>query len=145
MKTEPNDQDILRAYDWYAKHADHVDGMVHLTNSEFPPSGSDCHQPPLWKAAHWKWLLTRRSIEILTKERSRTMDLVHWLTYPLELGEYRILRRVARGHFDQGVQRYARFTIAYLIARKCLSFDGKKVQVTVKGKEAIEFFGRQND
>ena len=76
MKTEPNDQDVLRAYDWYAQHAEHVDEMVHLTNSEFPPSGSDCHHPPLWKAGHWKWLLTRRSIEILTKEIWRLKNLL---------------------------------------------------------------------
>ena len=73
------------------------------------------------------------------------MDLVHWLTYPLGPGEYCILQRIARGEFDQGnVQNNARFTIAYLIARECLSFDGKKVQVTVKGREAIKFFGQES-
>ncbi len=38
MKTEPNDRDIFRAYDWYAQHSDHVDEMVLLTNGEYPPS-----------------------------------------------------------------------------------------------------------
>ncbi len=76
MKTEPNDRDIFRAYDWYAQHSDHVDAIVRLENSEYPPSGSDCHQPTLWKAAHWKWLLMRKGIEILANEIRRLKCLL---------------------------------------------------------------------
>lgn len=59
MKIEPDSQDIAKALTWYKEHHSHVTMLVGLTNDEFPPSGSDCHQPELWKAGHWKWLLTR--------------------------------------------------------------------------------------
>lgn len=59
MKSGPNDQDIVKALDWHKEHRSHVDAIVLLSNSEYPPSGSDCIHPELWKAEHWKWLLTR--------------------------------------------------------------------------------------
>ena len=73
------------------------------------------------------------------------MDLGYWLMYPLTHEEHLVLKRavcmLARGD----VSPYDRFTIAYLIARECLSFDGERVHVTDKGKEAIKFFGRSRD
>lgn len=80
MKTKPNDQDILRAYDWYAEHSNHVDSLTKgLTRSfvdEYPPSGSDCNRPELWKPAHWKWLLMGIGNKILAQEIRRLKDLL---------------------------------------------------------------------
>ena len=76
MKTEPSDQDFFRACDWYAQHSDHVDSMVSLTNDEYPPTGSDCRQPKLWKAAHWKWLLMRNTTKTLANEIRRLKCLL---------------------------------------------------------------------
>lgn len=64
MKTEPNDQDIAKALAWYKRHRE-IDVAILLTNDEYPPSGSDCHKPNLWKAGHWKWLLTRDVINLI--------------------------------------------------------------------------------
>lgn len=65
MKTEPNDQDIVKACNWYTQHNNHVDTMVSLTDHhEYPPCGSDCHHPELWKAEHWKWLLMKHPTSV---------------------------------------------------------------------------------
>ena len=76
MKTEPNDQDFLKACDWYAQHSDHVDNMVSLARGEYSPSGSDCHRPALWKAEHWKWLLMRNTTKTLANEIRRLKGLL---------------------------------------------------------------------
>jgi len=41
---------------WRFLHSDHVGGLMDGTRASYPPSGSDCHRPELWKGAHWNWL-----------------------------------------------------------------------------------------
>ena len=45
------------ALQWYEKHKDHVDRLRARAQKPYPPSGSDCFSPELWKAEHWRWLL----------------------------------------------------------------------------------------
>jgi len=49
---------LVKAKQWYFDHTEHVNGLVaaHLGN-KYPPPGSDCRHPELWKSAHWKWFL----------------------------------------------------------------------------------------
>lgn len=52
------EKDKLGALAWYGEHRDHVNRMLaHYVGGGFPPSGSDCLHPELWKPGHWKWLL----------------------------------------------------------------------------------------
>ena len=41
---------------WRFLHSDHVAKLMGGTRASYPPSGSDCHHPELWKDAHWNWL-----------------------------------------------------------------------------------------
>ncbi|MHA2279593.1 MAG: hypothetical protein ACXAC5_01695 [Promethearchaeota archaeon] len=51
-------QDKVRAYVWYEEHKTHVDRLVDTCSGEgYPPCGSDCIRPEVWKPNHWKWLL----------------------------------------------------------------------------------------
>jgi hypothetical protein len=53
---------LVAARSWYAEHKDHVDRLVSGPDqSSFPPSGSDCYKPELWKSGSWKWLLDAQS------------------------------------------------------------------------------------
>lgn len=65
------------------------------------------------------------------------MDTAYWIMHPLEDKDVSTLKRAKRGVFDHV---HDRFSIALLIAQKCLHLDGKLVSITAKGKEAIEFF-----
>lgn len=76
MKTKPNDHDILKAYDWYEQHNSNIDVEMLLTGDSYPPSGSDCRQPALWKPGHWKWLLSMQGEKILAKEIRRLKYLL---------------------------------------------------------------------
>lgn len=52
------DSDKAPARAWYEEHRAHVDRMcTAYAGPAYPPSGSDCIRPELWKPAHWKWLL----------------------------------------------------------------------------------------
>lgn len=56
------EKDKVRAWAWYRQHREHVDRMVRLRSPlrfclMYPPSGSDCLRPELWKPSHWRWLL----------------------------------------------------------------------------------------
>ena len=58
------------AWVWYNDHRVHVDRM--LTGYDgpvFPPCGSDCIRPVLWKPGHWKWLLEMTSVPSRTLVR----------------------------------------------------------------------------
>lgn len=53
-------EDRDRALAWHEKHRAHVDAMLgryerRFNNPTYPPSGSDCLHPELWKPGHWKW------------------------------------------------------------------------------------------
>ena len=52
------DQDSWRgkAYDWYELHRLHVGRLLFEEDVAYPPSGSDCGKPELWKGGHWRWL-----------------------------------------------------------------------------------------
>lgn len=45
-----------RALAWGVKHLDHV-AKLRLSEIEYtyPPSGSDCGKPELWKGGSWNW------------------------------------------------------------------------------------------
>lgn len=61
----------------------------------------------------------------------------YWLMNPIRHEEYLTLKRAEFDSFDHVRDC---FSIASLIAQECLSFNGKKVRITNRGKEAIEFF-----
>ena len=44
-----------RANVWYKAHRLHVETLVFEEKESYPPSGSDCGKPELWKAGHWHW------------------------------------------------------------------------------------------
>jgi hypothetical protein len=43
------------AYQWYTHHRPHVETLIGEEHTAYPPSGSDCGRPELWKASHWRW------------------------------------------------------------------------------------------
>lgn len=52
------ESDKVSARAWYEEHRAHVDRMLAAdTSPAYPPCGSDCIRPELWKPSHWKWLL----------------------------------------------------------------------------------------
>ena len=54
--TELRPEEILRAQAWYKKHQPHVERLIASQERySFPPHGSDCLRPELWKAASWIW------------------------------------------------------------------------------------------
>ncbi len=54
------EKDRAPAQAWYEKHREHVARVLKgYTGSAYPPCGSDCIRPELWKEAHWKWFLGR--------------------------------------------------------------------------------------
>jgi hypothetical protein len=61
MNGPPNTDDAIRAIRWYRQHMAHVERLMSsksgADSGAFPPSGSDCLRPELWKAGHWRWLL----------------------------------------------------------------------------------------
>lgn len=67
MSKRPKRSDDLRpgeienAFTWYNAHRLYVLGMsAYRLGDEppaYPPSGSDCAHPKLWKPAHWRWFL----------------------------------------------------------------------------------------
>jgi hypothetical protein len=56
--------EIAAAIEWRDRHAAHVGKLIRsseglgATYSSYPPSGSDCLHPELWRAPHWRWLET---------------------------------------------------------------------------------------
>ncbi len=40
---------------WMEKHKDHVDSILKEGERSYPPCGSDCFKPELWKSCHWRW------------------------------------------------------------------------------------------
>jgi len=44
-----------RANIWYDKHRSHVETLIKEESTSYPPSGSDCGKPELWKPGHWRW------------------------------------------------------------------------------------------
>lgn len=50
------------AIEWRDRHSDHVTRLTMSTHGFdtgcYPPSGSDCLHPELWRAPHWRWLET---------------------------------------------------------------------------------------
>jgi hypothetical protein len=57
-----DDQDVWRerASIWYAQHRLHVETLMFEEKGSYPPSGSDCGKPELWKAGHWRWYFEMR-------------------------------------------------------------------------------------
>ena len=56
------DDDVDRAMEWYDEHRKHVNSLLlAYSGPRYPPSGSDCLRPELWKPGHWGWLLHVRS------------------------------------------------------------------------------------
>lgn len=51
------DDDIEKARAWRIEHIDHVIRMIEKAKLAYPPSGSDCRNPALWKNEHWKWFV----------------------------------------------------------------------------------------
>lgn len=47
--------EIDAAHEWRRKHVSHVACLVVTAQEAYPPSGSDCARPELWKGAHWRW------------------------------------------------------------------------------------------
>lgn len=43
---------------WRDRHHEHVVRLLASREGEiaYPPSGSDCRHPELWRAPHWRWL-----------------------------------------------------------------------------------------
>lgn len=57
------DEDQKQALKWAAEHHAHVQDLLACGSLAFPPTGSDCLHPELWKPAHWRWLfLTRQRL-----------------------------------------------------------------------------------
>lgn len=50
----------VRADNWYEAHREHIDALIPTEKDSYPPSGSDCGRPELWKAGHWRWFFERR-------------------------------------------------------------------------------------
>lgn len=51
-------KDILQAQAWYKKHKPHVERLMSSRSEftkRFPPHGSDCARPELWKSESWLW------------------------------------------------------------------------------------------
>lgn len=49
------------AIEWRDRHSAHVQRLVAGEDdgrAAYPPSGSDCRHPELWRAPHWRWLET---------------------------------------------------------------------------------------
>ena len=44
-----------RASIWYELHREHVESLILDEKESYPPSGSDCGKPELWKPGHWRW------------------------------------------------------------------------------------------
>lgn len=73
------EKDAELAKAWYEEHRPHVDRMLEAyTGTAFPPSGSDCIHPELWKAGHWKWFLVERYAAQTTSARKEIEPLL-WL------------------------------------------------------------------
>lgn len=53
------ERDVEPAKKWYNEHKEHVEKLVAQLGPGYPPSGSDCVKPELWKEDHWKWFLTK--------------------------------------------------------------------------------------
>jgi hypothetical protein len=43
------------ANEWYSGHSKHVERLLQEESTSYPPSGSDCGKPELWKSGHWRW------------------------------------------------------------------------------------------
>ena len=71
MKSEPNNQDMFKAYDWYERHSSDIEWSVVFANGTYSPMESKCNQPALWKSEHWKWALSSWGIALLAKDRRR--------------------------------------------------------------------------
>lgn len=62
------EKDKAPAWAWYKQHRSHVDRMLAgCRDSAYPPCGSDCIRPELWKPEHWKWLLENAMNIVLTQ------------------------------------------------------------------------------
>lgn len=55
-------KDLKRALKWFSEHRVHVAAITFISDpsKSYPPSGSDCSQPELWKPDHWNWFLGRQ-------------------------------------------------------------------------------------
>lgn len=48
-----------KAFLYHFEHREHINNLIKNETKSYPPSGSDCFRPELWKAAHWRWFLTQ--------------------------------------------------------------------------------------
>lgn len=58
-KWGPTIGETADAIEWRNRHYDHVRRLVDGKDDggvSYPPSGSDCRHPELWRAPHWRWL-----------------------------------------------------------------------------------------
>jgi hypothetical protein len=69
------------------------------------------------------------------------MNIAYWLANPLDEEYLRTLRHIKTGTVDHERERFA---VAYLIALKCVHFDGNNVTITEKGEEALKFYENEN-
>lgn len=42
---------------WLKAHVEHVRSVLNEGETAYPPSGSDCFHPELWKSGHWRWFM----------------------------------------------------------------------------------------
>jgi hypothetical protein len=50
-------ENIEKADDWRRKHMQHVNELLKIGLSSFPPSEEDEAFPQLWKPGHWRWFI----------------------------------------------------------------------------------------
>jgi hypothetical protein len=65
LTKEAQNSVVLAGKQWLVEHLFHVQDMIRKAKFSYPPSGSDCFYPELWKAEHWKWFLENDDFSIL--------------------------------------------------------------------------------
>ena len=55
LSSEDKERVMAVGLRWYNLHKEHVDSLCKEEKELYPPSGSDCFHPELWKSGHWNW------------------------------------------------------------------------------------------
>lgn len=71
FSTEDQIEVLQNASIWKKQHENYISELVDFKKSKFPPSGSDCLHPELWKGGHWAWFLEKG--ESLLNELTKTL------------------------------------------------------------------------
>jgi len=71
-------------------------------------------------------------------------NAVYWSRDPLDSGDIAVLRRIKAGKQRATLDR---FSVAYLVARGCVSadYDPLTLTVTEKGDDALEYFAKEEE